>query len=247
LYQGTISAEPSSARRGGGDPVEVADGEEQEVGRHGRRGLEGDELPAARLRFHPGLGHVADDVVGGGDDDAQIVGRAELRLVPAGKEAPRVGRLELGEQGALLALRAVIVEREQARGLGVDLARIIEAHPVAAGLDGSREPDGRRLLVGVGLDPLHRDFVRAVDRGEGRAADVEVGGIENDAVGRLRHLDVDRAHRTEDEVGRVGRRGDAVLQRPDVAGELGRHLPGRGRRGGRGGGGSRIVGAGAGG
>ncbi len=67
------------------------------------------------------------------------------RLVPGGHEAARVGILELGEQRARLALGRVVVQREQARGLLVDLAVIGEAQRIRAGLDLALERQRRGL------------------------------------------------------------------------------------------------------
>ena len=83
-------------------------------------------LPSGR-GLAAGFGHVADRTLPGRHDHLEVVGGAELRLVPGREEAARVGRLELGEQGPLRPLRVLIVEREQAGGLGVDPAAIVDA------------------------------------------------------------------------------------------------------------------------
>src|SRR6185503_828469 len=101
-----------------------------------------------------------------GHGDPEVVGRTELRLVPAGEETPRVRRLELGEQRALRSLVALIVEREQAGRLGVDRAGIIEGQPIAARGETLAETEGRRLRVGVnvGVDGIERQPGRVPDR-----------------------------------------------------------------------------------
>src|SRR3546814_7376025 len=73
-------------------------------------------LHAVRGRHLVRDGHVADRKLVRRDGGGQGEGRLVARLVEAGHEAPRVGRLELGEQAAAwLAGRLVgIVEREQA-------------------------------------------------------------------------------------------------------------------------------------
>ena len=66
-----------------------------------------DHRAAVGLRLAARLGHVADRLLARRDGDGEVVGGAEIGLVPAREEAARVGRLELGEERALLARSAL--------------------------------------------------------------------------------------------------------------------------------------------
>ncbi len=203
---------------GGGDAVELTHGEEEQVRRHARRGLETDDAAAVRARLAPRLGHVADRPLPHGHDDGEIVGRAEIGLVPARHEAPRVRRLELGEERAALARLGRVIERKQAGRLGVDDARIIDVQPVPARRDRRIEAEAGGLRGGVQRDTGAAVAVKR-HRREG-----EIGRVERDRVGRFDHLDVDRDAARETQIGGVGGGGDRVMQRPDVAWKLARNL-----------------------
>ncbi len=79
----------------GGDALELADGEDEEIARHARRRREGDALEAIAGRFLLDDRHVGDRQEMLGDGGGQREARLEGRLIPAWKDAARVGRLEM--------------------------------------------------------------------------------------------------------------------------------------------------------
>src|SRR3546814_13293405 len=77
-------------------PLESADPEEEEVGGHFGRGTEMHHLQAVCGRHLAFDRHVADRELICRDGGSQGEGRLVARLVEAGHEAARVGRLEIG-------------------------------------------------------------------------------------------------------------------------------------------------------
>ena len=78
----------------------------------------------------------------------------------------------------------------------------------------------RGLLAGVEAGALGGDgLARRVGRGD--AAKFELGGVEGDFVGRLEHVDIDQGRGGEAQIGGVGHRRDRIMDRADVARELG--------------------------
>ena len=230
----------AGARR---DPIELAGAQEQQVGGHGRRGLEGDEVGAVGLRRPRRGRHVADRLLAARHDDAEIIGGAELRLVPAGEEAARVARLELGEERALVRPVRLVIEREEARGLGVDLAVIVDGELVAARrkLAVEMEGDGLVFLVLRGRGRMERRAVRA---GQRHRAELHVDRVQRQAVGRLQHRQVDPLVAGEGEMLGVRRDPQRIVDRARGARQLARHVGADRRhlRGGRLGGGRRRDG-----
>jgi hypothetical protein len=84
-----------------------------------------------------------------GHGDLDVVGGLEERLVPRGDEAAGVAVLELGVERALLALVGVVVQGEQAGGLLVDLAAVVDGQDVGALGDRLVEGEGGGLGLGV--------------------------------------------------------------------------------------------------
>ena len=129
-----------------GDPAEVAGREEQQVGRHRRSGLKAHFLESAADRLAGDRRQVADGHQVFRHSRSEVPCRLVVRLIPARHEPAGVRRLELGVQrAAVRAFLGLIVEREQAVGLGVDLARVSELEAIGAGRERGREGDRRGL------------------------------------------------------------------------------------------------------
>ena len=212
---------------GVGGAFEVAEGEEQQVGRHLRRGLEADQALAARQVVALRHRHVADRHLRRRHGGDQVEGRLVVRLVPGRHEAARIRRLELGEQRTLLAGLAVVVQREQAVGLGVDLAAVIHRQQVAADRQRLVEGEGGGLRGGV--DAGFRLQVLAVGATQLHIGEAHVDRVEHDPVGRLQHVDVDPHLAVEGQFLRIGHDLDVVVGRAHVAWQLGDGLHGRRR------------------
>ena len=107
--------------------------------------------------------------------------RLELRLVEAGKGAPRVGRLELRRGVALLAAERAVqaAERVPDPALPGDLESVLARRDLAG------EAKRRGLGLAVEGDTFER---RLVDR---CAVDVQVDRVKDDLAGRTRRADLD--------------------------------------------------------
>ena len=189
---------------GKGGALEIADTEEQQVGRHPRRGLEHRAAQAAGASARAGHRHVADHHVAGRRVHRQVEGRLVVGLVPGRHEAARIRVLELRVQRALLARGRRVVEREQAVRLRVDGAGVVGGQHVAPRRQRRGEGEGRGLRGFVQADPgRHRLAARRRQRavGEGHAQ-----RLQDDAVGRYQHLEVDLHLAVEGQA--VGVRGD---------------------------------------
>ena len=165
-----------------------------------------------RASWSSGDGHVGDRHLAGGRLDGERVDRLHAGLIPAGDEAPGVGVLELGEDGALLlAALAGVVEREEARRLFVDHAGEVERELVAAGRDRVAEQEGGGLLGLVEHDLRRLGLTR-----QRRLLERDVGGVELDAVGGRFDRQRDGLAAGEFQVGGVGRDPDVIALGADV-------------------------------
>ena len=156
--------------------------------------------------------------------------RLVRRLVPRRQEAPRVGALELREEGAAGAGGGVVVDGEEPGRLGADGTAVGDRQPVLAGRHRRREVEGGGLQGGV--DPHRGHAGRRVAAG-GRETDgveAQVEGVEGDAGRRLQHLDVDRHLAAEGLRRGVGNDRHLVVRRPHRARQLGGDRGGGGRR-----------------
>ena len=211
------------------EALELADGEEEEVGRHPRRRRETGALQARCCGRRCLDRHVADRHLSGRQRRLEREGRLVGGLVPRRHEATRVGVLELGVERALRAGRRFVVEREKARRLLADRAAIGDLEPVVAGVDRLGEDEAGGLRPGIEVDPAQRDRHAARQRLQADRAEVEIDRIERDAVDRLADLDLDRDRGSEAPCGGVGDHADVVVQRPYAAWQLGRRRRRRGR------------------
>ena len=199
-------------------PVEVAEPEEQQVGRHLGRRLENHLLAPLSDRGGAGDRHVADCHQFFGHDRGQVERRLVTRLVECRGETPRVGRLELREQAAhiLAGARIGIVEREQAVGLRVDGSGIVGFEPVAPGGKGFVRSEGGRLPVCVRCD-LQAHGRAAVGGEQDRVCYVEIVRVQRDRATGLEQFEVDCARRSKGEPFKIGGHGDGVVRRSGVA------------------------------
>ncbi len=209
------------------DALEVAEAEEQQVGRHFRGFGEAHGLQLALGRHGLGDGHVGDghQAFGNGRGDAEA-GLA-AGLIPAGQEPAGVGIFELGEQGPLGPARGLVVQGEQARGLLEDLAVIVEAQAVMAGLQRMAEAEAGGLDLVVIADAGRYGFA-----GQGGVVDDQVGGVEHDLARRLMHGQVDPHLALEGERRRIGGDRQVVVVGGDIGRQdhsLARSLRGRGQ------------------
>ncbi len=191
------------------DPLEVAEPEEHQIGRHLRRRLEHRALQAPGERLHLGGRGVGDRHLAGGRHHAQLERRLDRRIVPHRREPPGVGVLELGNQDPLGARRRDVVEVEQPGREAVDLAGVVDAQNVAAGGKLTAGIEGHRLAPGV--DPGDRG--RSIDPGP---LDGQVQGVERHARHGPADLDIDRLRPREGQLLGVGGDVDAVADRLDV-------------------------------
>nr|GEU28254.1 hypothetical protein [Tanacetum cinerariifolium] len=216
------------AALGGGGAFEVAQAEEQQIGRHpGRRGKA--HQFAAVGQFGGGRhGHVRHGHLAGGNGGFQRERGLVKRLVPRRDHAPRFGIFELRVQRALVRAAVLVVQREQAGRLGADRARVIELELVAARLEPPGEPEGGGLLLGIEVDPggrLRRLARAAADGGGGKC---QVGGVQGQAVGGLGDGERDGDAGAERAPGGVRREREGVMRGNGVARQLGGDLPARG-------------------
>ncbi len=196
----------------GGDAIELAGAEEQQIGGHLRRRLKlHDREPAARITLR-GHRHVAHRHLRGGHGHFQIEGGLVVGLVPRRNEAAGVGIFELGVQRALLASLAVVVDGEQPVGLRADLAGVAHRQLILALGDGLVEGEGSRLVLvihrylGRGEGELARDR-RQLHRGERH-----VDRIERDAGRGLQHFDIDGDLAIEVQCGRMRHHRHGVVR-----------------------------------
>ena len=195
------------------DALEVAEREEQQVGAHLRAVGELHRALAVGLRPLARDRHVGDRHLAGRRVDGEREDRLHARLVPNGCEAARVGVFELSEKRPLLAAGAVVVQREQARGLLVDLAGVVDRQLVAPRRQRLGEHEGGGLLFVV----QHR-------AGRGVALkrhllERQVGGVQHNPVGRAQHGELDGLTAGEGEVAGVRPDVDLVPVRPYVGGQ----------------------------
>ncbi len=216
-----------------GRAFEIAKGEEQQVGRHHRRGGEIDQLHAVPEIFLADDRHVADRHKFSGHGGREVEAGLVARLVEHRREAATVGRLELGEQAAYLFAGALvgIVEREQAVRLRVDCAGIGDVEPVLARRDGLCGGEAGSLRLGV-KDRGKGDRLAACHRPHLCAQDIEFVGMNGDGVARLEHLKVDAGRTAQRQRLHVGDDVDRVMRRARIARQVaGRCLGQRAFRG----------------
>ena len=214
------------ARHGGG-ALEVAEGKEQQVGGHPRRGPERHPRQAIAGLLGGGHRHAAHRHRGGGHGGGQPEDRLVGRLVPAGHEPSRIGVLELREQRALGASRRVVVDGEQPGGLGADPAGVAHGQAVGARRHRFGERERRRLLRGV-HGHLRRRQGRAVRGGQHDRGKIQLERVQGDVAGGLQHVQGDRRRAVEGQRLRVRRDGDVVIAGYDATGQLGGDQFGRG-------------------
>ena len=189
--------------------------------------------------------HVADGHFVGGNARVRSKRRLVVRLIPARDEAPCVRGLELGEQRArVLAFVVLVIEREQAVRLRVDLARIGERQPVGAG----RSVRGKvRVAVWVSASsrdrpPTPRSLPLPVNAARAKR---KVGGIKHQLSRWLDDVEVDGDAAIEGQLLGVRRDGERIMVRDSGARQLGRNgrIDGVGLRLRCGGGGGREANA----
>ncbi len=190
------------------DPLEIADAQEHQIGRHLRRGLEQGPLQAAWERLDPGDGRVGDGHLAGGRDHAELEARLHAGVVPQGRKSARIGVLELADHHPLGALRRGVVEVEQPRGEVVDPASIVDGQDVMAGGERAAEVEADGLAGGVQRDLRRRPSVEA------GAGDGQIERVQDHGGDGLAHVDLDGLRSRERQLLGVGRDVDAVADRP---------------------------------
>ena len=163
--------------------LERAHGERHQVGGERRRALEVHRLAAVGKGLDLSRRLVREHGVplarGDGDGEARLHGR----LVEAGEEAPRVGRLELGEGVAVLAgARGV-----QAAQVAAQLAPERELEGRLAGGKRLGQHDAQGLAIGVGLDAAPHAPAVHVHHGPRHA---QIGGVDPQIPPAAGELDV---------------------------------------------------------
>ena len=108
----------------------------------------------------------------------------------------------------------VVVEREETGRVAVDLAGIVDGEHVAPRRQGLAEGQRRGLLVGVIADFRRRMRARQRDM-----AQDEVGGVELDAVRRLRNRNIDGDVPRESELRRIGCDRNVVMAGNHIVGQ----------------------------
>lgn len=204
---------------GDGGALELAHAEEQQVGGHLRRGLEGDARAPVGTRHGGGHRHVAHCHLPGRCVDDQIEGGLEIGFVPGRHEAARIRILELGEQRAAGALRGGVIQCEQARGLRADRAAVVQREQILARRQRGASGDAGGLRVGIGGDlGRHRG---AACRGQRGLAQAQIRRLQHDGIGRRQYLEIDTDLAIE--AHRLGMRGDldGVMAGPGGAWQLG--------------------------
>ena len=197
--------------------IELAQAEEQQVGRHLRRGPEPHHSLAVAEVLRGRDRHVAERHLAGRDRRLDAEGRLVERLIPGRDEAAGVRSLELGVEGALLAGLGLVVEGEQAGGLGVDLAGVVDGQDVLALRQGPIEREGGGLGLLVDLD-LGRP-----NSGDLGLVEGQVCGLQDDRIGGLRHLDRNLHLAGEGQLVGVGRERHIIVRGADIARQLCRH------------------------
>ena len=205
----------------GGGALELAHAEEQQVGRHLRRLPERHAAHAVAQVLLRGDRHVAHRHVGARHGGFEVERGLVRRLVPRGDEAARVGVLELRVQRALLAGLGVVVDREQAVGLGADPAGVAHRQAVFAGRHRVIEGEGGRLrlLVHRHLRLAHHDL--QLGRRQRGLGEREARRVERDAAGGLEHVQRDRDLAVETELVGVRHHRHVVVQRRHATRQLG--------------------------
>ena len=203
-------------------PLEVAEAEEQQVGRHPRRSREAHALPAVAEILALADRHVADRHLRRRHDRGEIESRLVGRFVPAWNEPACIGILELRVERASRAIRGDVVEGEQAVGLGADAAAVGQAQPVAAGGQGFGKREARGLRRGIDTDLRIAVDALLHCRVQVGRRELQVDRIQGDAVGRLEHLERNRDLAIEFERLCVRLDLDFVVQWAHVARQLGR-------------------------
>ena len=203
---------------------EIAESEEQQVGGHLRRSGETHALAAVAEFDALRNRHVADGHLRRGHDRFEGECRLVVGLVPGRNEAPRIGVLELGVQRALVAGLRRVIDREQAVGLGADLAGVGQDKAMTAGRQGLRENEAGRLVRRVDLDLRRRERGLSVGRQHARRRKAHVHRLQHDAIGGSQHFEMDRGLAVETEL--VGMRLERNLVMPGahVARQLRRDL-----------------------
>jgi hypothetical protein len=177
-------ADLGRSHAGGLRGFESTHGQGDEVGRQRRRLREVHPLAAAGESLASDRGGVREHRVGGAGGDGDPEARLHGRLVEAGEELARGGRLELGEGVTPLADRHPVEAAEvcaQLPGEGEAKRRLAP---------GSRllELDLDHLQLGVGLDPAAQHPPAGLDA---RARHAQVGRVEPDPARRAREAECD--------------------------------------------------------
>ena len=196
---------------------ERADHERQEVGRHLHGGAEVDpHAPIARGGARD-LGTRGDGQQVIGHDERNVEGGLQIGLVPARERSPRTGRFELG--GGNGVFDPVIA----GVGRSVEAAELVVEH--AGELDGHRgrtrfEGGGQLQCQALGrlVEPTGC-VVRLVADLHPCGCDGELGGVEHDAAGGFRDVDVDLDTAGERRRGQVGLEEQSIGRRHRRAGE----------------------------
>ena len=131
------------------DALEIADAQEQKIGRHSWCLGEAHPLQAIPQRCNGCNRRVRERHPVGGHIHRNRESSLQSRLVPTGQQAPRICRFKVGGQCASLAGRSVVVHRKEANGPRRDRPVIGDRQGVAAGRECRRKGDCRppQLLV----------------------------------------------------------------------------------------------------
>ena len=169
----------------GSGALQVARREHEKIARHARRRLKRNALLAVADRLLLSDRHVGHCEKRLRHRYGEGNARLEGGLVPAWKDAARIGGFQMGRDHPLAALRSRIIDHEKPSAEAVDTAREGQAQRMAASRNRAREGErhGLRRRVERYLRPGLVVNRRRVDR--------HVDRVEHQVRGRLRHLDVD--------------------------------------------------------
>jgi hypothetical protein len=197
------------------DRLELPHHERQQIGGHDGGFRETDQLPARGVGGLADDGHIGDGGEVGGDDHREIEFGLIGWLIPAGKGASRIGRLELGGgHHPLTPVRAGVLAAIQAAQLVVQLAGEAEGELRGARGQGRGKPERDRLRACIAADLLSRDALPAMQ--QVGCLDIQFGGIQHDLRCPLAHLEIDRLLTGKGKVGQMWRQRNPVSHGSDL-------------------------------
>ena len=195
------------------DRIELARAKDVEITRHRRSRAEANFFSARDLALFLDR-HVRDRGEVFRDDRRQLKARAETRLIPAGKEAARIGRFELRSEHDLLRAGALFLIRRVIKSLAllVDLAGEFEFQLVVPRRQFSRQRERQRLLGRI-------EFDRRIGNGfsiERRLRDFDFERVEDQLPHWLAHVELYRFRSGKRALLDVRRDSDRILFRNDL-------------------------------